>query len=155
MMMGTRGSLPMSRTIDARPNLEMIEAEYQRWRQDPSQVDPSWRLFFEGFELGLSQEPAVAPDASQQTCIVHVINTYRRLGHLLARLDPLSDPPATVPQLELGALGFTEADLDKTFDTSFFLGLKQGTLRQLISALRETYSRTIGIEYMHISDPQI
>jgi 2-oxoglutarate dehydrogenase E1 component len=145
----------MSNQLAARPNLELLETEYQRWRQDPSSVEESWRLFFEGFELGLEREVAAPADSAQQTNIVHVINTYRRLGHLLAKLDPLSAPPKSVPQLELSALGFSEADLDKTFDTSFFRGLQRGTLRQLIDALKETYCRTIGVEYLHISDPDI
>jgi 2-oxoglutarate dehydrogenase E1 component len=139
----------------ARPNLEVLEAEYQRWRHDPSQVDESWRLFFEGFELGLTQEPAAPISDAQQTLIVQLINTYRRLGHFQSRLDPLSPAPPPVPQLDITRFGFTPADLERTFDTSFFLGLQQGTLRQLVDALKETYCRTIGVEYMHITDPQI
>lgn len=141
--------------IAARPNLEVLEAEYQRWRHDPSQVEESWRLFFEGFELGLDQEPAPPAGDAQQTLIIQLINTYRRLGHFQCRLDPLSPPPPPLPQLDIAKFGFTPADLDRTFDTSFFLGLQQGTLRQLIDALQETYCRTIGVEYMHIADTEI
>ncbi len=141
--------------IAARPNMEILEAQYQRWRQDPSQVEESWRLFFEGFELGIAQEPAAPAGDARQTSIVQIINAYRRQGHCQAKLDPLSHAPAPHPQLDPAQFKFTAADLDRTFDTSFFLGLKQGTLRQLIDALKETYCRTIGVEYMHISDPEI
>src|SRR5262249_27443437 len=112
-------------------------------------------LFFEGFELGLAQEPAAPPADAQQTLIIQLINSYRRLGHFQCRLDPLSPAPQPIPQLDISQFGFTPADLDRTFDTSFFLGLQQGTLRQLIDALKETYCRTIGVEYMHIADPNI
>src|SRR5262249_46059003 len=47
------------------------------------------------------------------------------------------------------------ADLDRTFDTSMFVGLPRATLRELLAALRETYCRTIGVEYMHIQDSRI
>jgi 2-oxoglutarate dehydrogenase E1 component len=135
-------------------NLGVIEEAYQRWRKDPASVDESWRLFFEGFDLGLLQKPAGCTEA-QQTALIRLINAYRGLGHLLARLDPLSLPPESTPALALSQFGFTDADLDRTFDTSHFLGLKSGTLRQLIAALRETYCRTLGVEYMHIQDPAI
>src|SRR5439155_24100007 len=51
--------------------------------------------------------------------------------------------------------GLDQADLDKTFDTSPFVSLPKATLRQLLAALRETYCRTIGVEYMHIQDTHI
>jgi 2-oxoglutarate dehydrogenase E1 component len=141
--------------IAARSNMVILEAQYQLWRQDPSQVEESWRLFFEGFELGVSQEPVGPVGNAQQTFIVQIINTYRRLGHFQAQLDPLSPAPGPVAQLDFANFGFTPADLDRTYDTSFFHGLQQGTLRQLIEALKDTYCRTIGVEYMHITDPEI
>ncbi len=138
-------------TFASRYNLDAIEDAYQRWRQDANSVDESWRLFFEGFELGLAQSRPAAMMRSKQS-LIRLIDAYRGLGHLLARLDPLSLPPVSMPFLELSEFGFTDNDLDRTFDTSFFLGMKSGTLRQLIAALRETYCRTLGVEYMHIQD---
>ncbi len=138
-------------TFASRYNLDAIEDAYRRWRQDAGSVDESWRLFFEGFDLGLARKPAGGDDA-RQTSLIRLINAYRSLGHLLARLDPLSLPPVSMPFLELSEFGFGDSDLDRTFDTSFFLGMKSGTLRQLIATLRETYCRTMGVEYMHIQD---
>jgi 2-oxoglutarate dehydrogenase E1 component len=143
----------MTRSTVAGPyNLNAIEQVYRRWRENPASVDESWRLFFEGFDFGLAQQPTGTTEA-QQTALIRLIDAYRGLGHLLARLDPLSLPPTSTPALELKEFGFTEADLDRTFDTSHFLGLRTGTLRQLVAALRETYCRTLGVEYMHIQDP--
>src|SRR5262249_48220278 len=112
-------------TVANRSNLDAIETAYQRWRQDPASVDESWRNFFEGFELGMASRPAPAapPDGRGQTGVVRLIYAYRDLGHFLAHLDPLSDPRASHPLLELSEFGLTEADLDRTFDTSPFLGL--------------------------------
>ncbi len=137
-------------------NLDVLEQTYERWRRDPASVDESWRLFFEGFELGQARpaEPS-APFIRQQIGVVRIIDGYRRLGHALAQLDPLSDPPASHPLLELSNFGLQESDLDRTFDTSHFYGLPRATLRQLLAALRDTYCRTIGVEYMHIQDRPI
>jgi 2-oxoglutarate dehydrogenase E1 component len=145
-------------TVANRLNLDAIEAAYQRWRQDADSVDPSWRYFFEGFELGAAQASAPRPsggDGAAQTAIVRLIYAYRDLGHFLAHLDPLSEARATHSLLELSEFGFSEADLDRSFSTAPFLGLQRGTLRQLIDALKETYCRTIGVEYMHIQDTRI
>jgi 2-oxoglutarate dehydrogenase E1 component len=147
----------MSRSSLAGPyNLDVVEEAYQRWRRDPGSVDDSWRLFFDGFELGMSQraEPS-AELIRQQIGVVRIIDGYRRLGHALAQLDPLSDPPTSHPLLELSNYSLKEADLDRDYNTSHFYGLPRATLRQLLAALRETYCRTIGVEYMHIQDRPI
>jgi 2-oxoglutarate dehydrogenase E1 component len=134
-------------------NRGALEAAYQRWRQDPNSVDEAWRLFFEGFELGLAQASGPAVEATdKQTGIIRLIEAYRSLGHFLARLDPLSEPKTSHPQLELREFGLDARDLDRSFDTSHFRGLPRATLRELLAALRETYCRTIGVEYMHIQD---
>jgi 2-oxoglutarate dehydrogenase E1 component len=162
-------SLP---TVATRWNLDVVDAQFQRWRQDPKSVDESWQLFFEGFEFGQSGLHAFAaasederarrgaggdsvPSSGAQVNIVRLIYVYRHLGHFMARLDPLSDPPPTNPQLELSEFGLGDADLDKEFDTSPFVGMPRATLRQLLAALKETYCRTIGVEYMHIQDTRI
>jgi len=118
-------------------------------------VDDSWRFFFEGFELGAARPAAPPPDSRAQTGIVRLIDAYRDLGHFLAHLDPLSQARSRHPLLELSEFGLTEADLERTFDTSHFVGLPHAKLRDLLTALRETYCRTIGIEYMHIQDTRI
>jgi 2-oxoglutarate dehydrogenase E1 component len=133
-------------------NLAALEPAYERWRKDPASVDESWRVFFEGFELGSGTDGL---QTRVQTDIVRLIDAYRDLGHFLAHLDPLSDPKTSYPLLELSEFGLSEADLDRTFDTHHFLGLSRGTLRELLAALRETYCRTIGVEYMHIQDTRI
>jgi 2-oxoglutarate dehydrogenase E1 component len=138
-----------------RSNLAAIEAAYQRWRENPASVEESWRLFFEGFELGSGRTPLPAVSSGTQTSIVRLIDAYRDLGHFLAHLDPLSEPKTSYPLLELSEFGLNESDLDRVFDTSHFVGLPRATLRELLAALRETYCRTIGVEYMHIQDTHI
>jgi 2-oxoglutarate dehydrogenase E1 component len=151
----------MSRvTFATRWNLDALEDAYQRWQANPQAVDESWQRFFEGFELGQNR-PAPAPAGGfphvcrTQTDIVRLIFAYRSLGHFLANLDPLSDPPTSYPGLDLAEFSLSEADLDRTFDTHAFYGLPLATLRELIAAVRQTYCRTIGVEYMHVQDTRI
>jgi 2-oxoglutarate dehydrogenase E1 component len=149
----------MSPVTFANPwNLDAIEDAYQQWRINPQAVDESWQRFFEGFELGQARPvPATgSPHVCRaQTDIVRLIFAYRNLGHFLAHLDPLSEPPSTYPGLELSEFSLTEADLDRTFDTHAFYGMPLATLRELIAAMRQTYCRTIGVEYMHIQETRI
>src|SRR5206468_1707871 len=105
-------------------------------------VDESWRIFFEGFDLARVGTPSTI-EASRQTSVVRLIDAYRSLGHLCARLDPLSDPPPSSLVIDLADFGISAADLERTFDTSHFLGLPSGTLKQLLEALEETYCRSI------------
>jgi 2-oxoglutarate dehydrogenase E1 component len=142
-------------TAATRENLDALEAQYERWRRDPNSVEESWRAFFEGFELGLAR-PAPSADGRSHTAFTRLVYRYRELGHFLARLDPLNDPPASHPLLAIQDVGFTDADLDRTLEIDdFFVGLRRATLRELLAALRETYCRTIGVEYMHIQDTRI
>lgn len=152
----------MPTTFASRWNLNLIDANYERWKRDPSSVDESWRIFFEGFDLASGTRTA-ATDTCLHMGVVDLIDAYRGLGHLLAHLDPLSPPPAMISLLDLKNFGLGDKDLDRSFDTSHFLGpvphetgaAGQGTLRELLAALRETYCKTIGVEYMHIQDPSI
>src|SRR5262245_10156525 len=151
----------MSHATVANPaNLQLLEAAYQAWRRDPSSVDPSWRYFFEGFELGLARPAAAALPADgatpTRTAVIRLIYAYRQQGHFLAHLDPLSEPRTRHPQLELAEVGLSDADLDRPVDTAPFLGLASPSpLRDLLKALRETYCRSIGAEYYHIQDSYI
>ncbi len=143
-------------TVASRWNLDAIEDAHRRWKEDPASVDESWRYFFEGFELGAVRPSASGVDAARlQTGVIRLIYAYRELGHFLAHLDPLNEPRPSYPLLELSQFGLSEADMDRIFDTSPFIGLPRARLRDLLKALRETYCRTIGVEYMHIQDTRI
>jgi 2-oxoglutarate dehydrogenase E1 component len=136
-------------------NTGALEAAYQKWQADPASVDERWRLFFEGFELGCSRDGVAPGAACAELGVFRLIQAYRELGHFLANLDPLGERRTSHPLLALSEFGLSERDLDRTFDTSIIPGLPSATLRQLIAVLRETYCRTIGVEYMHIQDTRI
>jgi 2-oxoglutarate dehydrogenase E1 component len=86
--------------------------------------------------------------------IIMLIRAYRVRGHLIARLDPLKlTSKANHPELDYRSYGFTDADLDRSFYLDFVLGLETATLRQVMGVLQRTYSSTVGIEFLHIQDP--
>ncbi len=83
-----------------------------------------------------------------------VIRSYRVRGHLAANLDPLGiEPPRAHPELDPRSYGFTEADFDRRIFLDNVLGLQFATLREIVAILKRTYSQTLGVEFMHISDP--
>lgn len=146
----------MSRPSFANPaNLAILEEAYTRWQADPDSVDAQWQAFFEGLELagGLTRP---AEDVLRQNAVIRLIDAYRDLGHLQAHLDPLNPPPAPTPLLELPNFNLSEADLGCTIDPGTFLGIRGPVqLRELIDALKETYCRTIGVEFRHIQDTRV
>src|ERR1700738_2304787 len=83
-----------------------------------------------------------------------LIRAYRARGHFLADLDPLGlEPQKDEQDLDPRSYGFTDADLDRTIFLDRVLGLQFGTLREILVILRRTYCQTLGVEFMHISDP--
>ncbi len=84
-----------------------------------------------------------------------LIRSYRVRGHLEARLDPLGlQIPAPHAELDYRSYGFTDADLDRPIFIDHVLGLETATLREIMRTLRDTYCGPIGVEFMHIQDPE-
>jgi 2-oxoglutarate dehydrogenase E1 component len=84
--------------------------------------------------------------------VYDMVHSFRELGHFVAHLDPLGHDRGDHPLLRLDNFGMGEADLDRQVGQGSFLGKTDGTLRDLIDKLRNTYCRTIGVEYIGISD---
>jgi 2-oxoglutarate dehydrogenase E1 component len=83
-----------------------------------------------------------------------MIRAYRARGHFYANLDPLGlEPPHDEEDLDPRSYGFTEADYDRKIFLDKVLGLEFGTVREILAILRRTYCQTLGVEFMHISDP--
>ncbi|KQN69768.1 2-oxoglutarate dehydrogenase E1 component [Devosia sp. BK] len=86
---------------------------------------------------------------------IMMIRAYRMRGHLHADLDPLrlkAEEPA--PELDPKSYGFTEADYSRKIFIDNYLGLEYATLPEMLAILLRTYCGTVGIEFMHISDPE-
>ncbi len=104
-----------------------------------------------GVELSASDVQQATRDSVKA---LMMIRAFRMRGHLEAKLDPLGlEPEAPHPELDPASYGFTEADLDRKIFIDHVLGLEFATVREMVSILRRTYCHTIGIEFMHMSDP--
>lgn len=84
-----------------------------------------------------------------------LIRSYRVRGHLQATLDPLGiEVPTQNPELSPEFYGFTEADMDRPIYLDGVLGLQTGSIRQVLDILKRTYCGHIGIQFMHIAEPE-
>jgi 2-oxoglutarate dehydrogenase E1 component len=136
-------------------NLDYIDAQYQRYKTDPESVSREWRVFFHGFDIGRqkgSPLPA-APEGAMDARAGELIHRYRDIGHLLACMDPLSACPTEHPLLQLDAFGLDTAQLARTVATPQFTFTEQASLKEIVQILKETYCRSVGVEYMHLQDP--
>lgn len=85
---------------------------------------------------------------------IMLIRAYRVRGHLHAKLDPLDiNPRPNDQELHPSHYGFTEADWDRKIFLDNVLGLEFATIREIVTILERTYCQTLGVEFMHISDP--
>jgi 2-oxoglutarate dehydrogenase E1 component len=146
-------------------------AEKPSWtpRQAPS-ARPDWLSAIDGLwpaveaKLGKAIEakkPAAAPADVRAATLdslraIMMIRAFRMRGHLQASLDPLgmATTPGDASELDPATYGFTEADYDRPIFLDFVLGLETSTLREILAILRRTYCGTVGVQYMHISDPK-
>jgi 2-oxoglutarate dehydrogenase E1 component len=83
-----------------------------------------------------------------------LIRAYRVRGHLHANLDPLGlEPPKDSDELDPRSYGFSDADLSRKIFIDRVLGLEFASINEIVGILRRTYCQTLGVEFMHISDP--
>ncbi|MDX9973183.1 MAG: 2-oxoglutarate dehydrogenase E1 component [FCB group bacterium] len=90
--------------------------------------------------------------SSLQYRVDQFIRNYRVRGHRMAKLDPLGLPRPPLPELDPEYHGFTEADMDILFSAGTLGNGGMLTLRQIIERLRNTYCRSIGVQFMHVDN---
>ncbi|HWH26312.1 MAG TPA: multifunctional oxoglutarate decarboxylase/oxoglutarate dehydrogenase thiamine pyrophosphate-binding subunit/dihydrolipoyllysine-residue succinyltransferase subunit [Pseudolysinimonas sp.] len=86
--------------------------------------------------------------------VQELINSFRVRGHLMADTDPLEYKQRSHPDLDIASHGLTFWDLDREFVTGGFGGKRSALLRDILGVLRDSYCRTVGVEYMHIQQPE-
>lgn len=153
-------------------NLAFVEALYADYLEDPTAVSADWRAYFAGLEPGLSAEDLDTPAyrkpvhgaggrarldiAARQDRVDQLVRAYRVRGHMIADLDPLGLQRELHPELNPKHYGFTEADLDQRFSARTLEREKAVlTLREIIAHLRRTYSRSLGVQFMHIDNLKV
>ncbi|RYJ06995.1 MAG: multifunctional oxoglutarate decarboxylase/oxoglutarate dehydrogenase thiamine pyrophosphate-binding subunit/dihydrolipoyllysine-residue succinyltransferase subunit, partial [Actinomycetales bacterium] len=94
-------------------------------------------------------------DIDRQARVLELIHAFRVRGHLMADTNPLEYRQRSHPDLDTASHGLTLWDLDREFPTgpSFGGDRRYMKLREILGILRDSYSRTVGIEYMYIEDP--
>lgn len=153
-----------------------IEELYQAYCHNTQSVSEDWQLFFQ--ELGApsfleeddrpplwvkriennhtsSQEnPRITQGILDSLRALMMIRAFRVRGHLIAHLDPLKlEKPFSHPELDPKTYGFGPQDYDRSIFINHVLGFEWATLRQILHRLHTTYCGAIGIEFMHIQDP--
>lgn len=154
-------------------SMAYVDALYEDYLENPNSVPDDWQAVFKALpkingqagdqshrdirnyflqnaDKQLVQHVAID---DKQADVAHLINAYRTHGHHAAKLDPLDMLERTpAPDLDLAYHHLSDADLNSAFFAGKTFSDKQMTLASIYQALRETYSSTIGIEYMHIAN---
>jgi 2-oxoglutarate dehydrogenase E1 component len=142
--------------MDFSYNISLLETLYESYKRDPESVDASWRHFFEGMQFAsISKGPSGGAESSDLRIFL-LLHAYRTYGHLMAKVNPIAtQSPPDAPELDLQKLGFKKEEMDHSFPTCGFLKEPQAPLKKIVEALKQTYCRTIGVEYMGLGEPAI
>ena len=162
-------------------NAAWVDELYEQWLADPAAINGEWGRYFESLEgrragdvphgpviahiarvsqLG-SRHGALALTelddayAQKQAGVHRLVTAYRARGHLAASLDPLGlAPRQAAPDLEIGFHGLDSGDLDTEFSTGSLSAPERMKLREIVTLLKNTYSNTVGAEFMHIPNAE-
>ncbi|MFF4418458.1 multifunctional oxoglutarate decarboxylase/oxoglutarate dehydrogenase thiamine pyrophosphate-binding subunit/dihydrolipoyllysine-residue succinyltransferase subunit [Streptosporangium sp. NPDC001559] len=93
-------------------------------------------------------------DVAKSARVIELIHAFRVRGHLMADTDPLEYKQRKHPDLDIKSHGLTLWDLEREFATGGFGGRALMKLREILGVLRDSYCRTIGVEYMHMQNPE-
>ncbi|ANH93390.1 alpha-ketoglutarate decarboxylase [Streptomyces sp. SAT1] len=93
-------------------------------------------------------------DVTKAARVFELIHSYRVRGHVMADTDPLEYQQRKHPDLDITEHGLTLWDLEREFAVGGFAGKSMMKLRDILGVLRDSYCRTVGIEFMHIQDPK-
>ena len=136
---------------------------YDKYLQNPDIVEPSWRSFFQGYDLAnenfsLTDDSEASVEIPQSVrkefLVVDLINAYRTRGHLFTKTNPVRDRRKYTPTLDIENFGLSKSDLDSTFNAGEIVGIGPKKLSEIIGHLERTYCDSIGVEYMYMRNPE-
>jgi len=162
-------------------SLAFMEDLYEKFLERPDSIPADWRAYFTQLPGNGGPAPAPAPPretcarrkwfqadwkdalkcqicgrdidlAAMQHKVDKLIRNYRVRGHRVAAVDPLESPVPQLEELAPAYFGFTDHDMDLPFSTTTLAAEGTLTLAEIIERLRNTYCRSIGVQYMHIDD---
>ena len=136
---------------------------YDQYLQNPDAVEPSWRSFFQGYDLanenfslteGVETSVEIPQSVKKEFLVVDLINGYRTRGHLFTKTNPVRDRRKYSPSLDIENFGLSQNDLDSTFNAGEILGIGPKKLSEIIAHLELIYCDSIGVEYMYMRNPE-
>ena len=136
---------------------------YEQYLKNPDVVEPSWRSFFQGYDLAnenysLTDEVEISSEIPEEVrkefLVIDLINGYRTRGHLFTKTNPVRERRKYTPTLALENFGLSQNDLNTVFNASDILGIGPKTLSEIINHLENIYCNSIGIEYMYLRNPE-
>ena len=134
---------------------------YDKYLINPDSVEPSWRSFFQGYDLAnesycIKEEEnfEIPQEVKKEFLVIDLINGYRTRGHLFTKTNPVRERRQYKPTLDIENFGLTENDLDLEFSAGEILGLGKTTLSNIIDNLKRIYCDSIGVEYMYMRNPE-
>ncbi len=142
---------------------EFIADLYEQYQKNPDTVEPSWKSFFQGYDLansdysldgGESDDAEIPQQVYKEFKVIELINGYRTRGHLFTKTNPVRTRRTYSPTLAIENFGLSEEDLDLVFNAGKILGLKPTTLKEIVNHLERIYCSSIGVEYMYIRKPE-
>ncbi len=163
-------------------NVAYVEALFADFRKDPNSVSAEWqdRFLEEARVSGVSREMGVGPsfrptslfNPPNATCrggacavweisalqgrVDRLVHAYRVRGHMVARIDPLERERWRPPELDPSYHGLGASELERVFAENTVSGVDRAlSLQAILDVLTETYCRSIGVQFMHISDPGV
>jgi len=135
----------------------VIDDLYSSYLKDENSVDESWKKFFEGFEFAktnFEEDGAIPDNVQKEFKVIKLIGEYRSRGHLFTDTNPVRERRKYKPSLDYQNFKLEESDLNVVFKAGEEIGLGNATLQEIIDHLKETYCKSIGIEYMYIRHPE-
>ncbi|MDR0588593.1 MAG: 2-oxoglutarate dehydrogenase E1 component [Burkholderiales bacterium] len=160
-------------------NAPFVEEKYEQYLSDPESVSQEWRDYFDklrgntrdvahravirAFEK-ISKTPVKVANAQhsstaeneqahKQAAVQLLVSRFRMLGLMQANLDPLKRHGAVnLPELDPATYGFTPADMETVFSTGSLNNSPRAKLKDILHQLRQTYCRTLGAEFMYMTN---
>ena len=136
---------------------------YDQYLQQPDNVEPSWRAFFQGFDFGVENsqegfssetETGVPEHLQKEFKVVQLVDGYRKRGHLFTKTNPVRDRRTYNPNLSIENFGLSHTDLGVVFNAGDIMGIGPSTLADIVAHLERVYCESIGVEYMYIRNQE-
>lgn len=143
-------------------NAKLLEELYEKFEQNPEELDHEWRsLFenltnFEGNGQSLTSSPVMVSGENayfQELGVATILDSYRKHGHLAAKIDPLNfhSPNRRIIDSRLAKL--QSSDMEKLVPDPLYPTHKI-PLKNLIEHMEATYCESIGAEHYYLMDDE-